>query len=1078
MRNLLSKWLKIYPDEFGLFIWSTLLLFLIRSGNVLFDNFAETAFLKRFGVEYLPVVYMVNSITTFVLMGIVTGIMVKLPGSRLLAYMQLFCGLSVAALRLVIPLGFDYIYPLFFILKAQYEVLLGLVFWNLANDLFNTRQSKRLFPLITAGGVLGGVIGSFATPSLAKAITIDNILWIYLAVSMLGAFMVQRMGVRFPSILFIDSPDQEKGKKKKNRSSLIEEFKKVGPMIKESKLVKILVVLTLMPNIVIPIINYQFNFAADQQFATESGMLLFFGYFRGAMNVISLVILLFVGRIYGRWGLPVALMFHPFNYILAFLAFLFRFDILSAMYARISTTVLRNTINNPGRAVLVGLVHPAYRAVIRPFLRGTIVRIGTLAGSGIIMLCEGLIHPRFLSVIACTFVGIWLLATFILKRDYPKILLDLISRNMLDLKSIEGKELNQIFTDRKVRTELTEACASSRNDDCLWYARLLKSLDVSGLDDVILSALPQQDEKTRIALLAMLSPQAGEKAIPVLESLSAEAGPELMAAILQASNRLPAGLSRDFNLKVIDARQDPLIKAWAVAGLYPQAPSDYASIVADWFASGHLEGKKAAAIAAGGSGDGAYLPRLQKMLAKEDDPALLVLVLEAIRRLAPADINALVEPFLGHQEENVRMAALRAYVIADDAASRRAIRLLDDPSDLIHEYAAEKLQEAPYQSVELFLEFLTAPSRRVREGLFRVLETLDIKDLDVIRFARSQLQEAYTCLVVKDALLQQPESEQGRMLADHLEQKKDLLVENIIRLLAAQDTSGQMRLIWRGISSTNKTQRSNSIEALDSRIDASLSKILMPLLEGLSVSEALETGRKNYSLPRFNPSNPSDLYRYLLTSGDWVNVLFTLSLVAAQETPIVEKEHIQELTEADNPFVQRMAHHALRRLEGTGSERKDDMEEEITIPDKVLRLKGIQIFEGLSVNELAAIASVTEEIVVEPGEIVIREGESGDTLYLIIQGRVAVLKGYAEKAEGKEGVELAQISDGDYFGEMALFEDAPRSATIRTLDKSRLLVLHKREFTEIVREYPQIALHICRALSQRIRELHSKVRTG
>lgn len=1076
MRNLLSRWLKIYPEEFGLFIWSTLLLFLIRNGNVLFDNFAETAFLKRFGVEYLPVVYMVNSIATFVLMGIVTGIMVKLPGSRLLAYMQLFCGLSVAGLRLLIPLGLDYIYPVFFILKAQYEVILGLIFWNLANDLFNTRQSKRLFPLITAGGVFGGVIGSFATPSLAKAITIDNLLWIYLAVSMLGAFMVQRMGVRFPAILFIDSPDQGKGKK--NRTSLIDEFKKVGPMIRESKLVKILVVLTLMPNIVIPIINYQFNFAADQQFATESGMLLFFGYFRGAMNVISLVILLFVGRIYGRWGLPVALMFHPFNYILAFLAFLLRFDILSAMYARISTTVIRNTINNPGRAVLVGLVHPAYRAVIRPFLRGTVVRIGTLAGSGIIMLCEGLIHPRFLSVIACTFVGIWLLATFVLKRDYPKILLDLISRNMLDLKSIEGKELTQIFTDRKVRNELTEACTSSRNDDCLWYAKLLKSLDVSGLDEIILSALPQQDNKTRIALLAMLSPEAGEKALPVFESLSTEAGPELMAAILQAANRLPAGLAKDFNLQIFNTWQDPLIQAWAVAGLYPQAPSGYAPIVAGWFASKDLEGKKAAAIAAGGAGDITYLPRLEKMLAEEDDPALLVLVLEAVRKLAPPHMNSLAEPFLGHPDETVRLAALQAYAIEDDAACRRVIRLLDNPSELIHEYAAEKLQEAPYQNIELFLESLTAPNRRVREGLFRVLETLNIKDLDVIRFARSQLQEAYTCLVIRDALLKQPESAQGRMLADHLEQKKDLLVENIIRLLVAQDTSGQMRLIWRGISSTNKTQRSNSIEALDSRIEASLSKILMPLLEGLSVSESLDTGWKHFTLPRFSPSNPSDLYRYLLTSGDWVNVLFTLSLVAVQDTPIVEEERIQELTEADNPFVRRMARQTLRRLEGAGSERKDDMEEEITIPDKVLRLKGIQIFEGLSVNELAAIASVTEEIVVEPGQIVIREGEPGDTLYLIIKGRVAVLKGYSEEVEGKEGVELAQIGDGDYFGEMALFEDAPRSATIRTLDKSRLLVLHKREFTEIVREYPQIALHICRALSQRIRELHSKVKMG
>jgi ATP/ADP translocase len=174
MAKVLERWLKIYQEEIALFFWSVLLLFLIRTSSILFNNFAETAFLKRFGVEYLPMVMMANSIATFFIMGLLTGIMAKLPGSRLLSYMLVFCGVSVAALRFVVPLGFTFIYPVLYVLKAQYEALLALVFWNLANDLFNTRQSKRLFPLITAGGVIGGIIGSFATPSLAKAISMDN----------------------------------------------------------------------------------------------------------------------------------------------------------------------------------------------------------------------------------------------------------------------------------------------------------------------------------------------------------------------------------------------------------------------------------------------------------------------------------------------------------------------------------------------------------------------------------------------------------------------------------------------------------------------------------------------------------------------------------------------------------------------------------------------------------------------------------------------------------------------------------------------------------------------------------------
>ncbi len=212
MLKILGKWLNIYQDERDLFLWSAILLFLIRTSSILFNNFAETAFLKRFGVEYLPIVYIVNSISAFVIMGFIAGIMVRLPANRLLKYLFLFCGISVGGLYFVIPLGFDLLYPLLFILKTQYEVLLALVFWNLANDLFNTRQSKRLFPLLSVGGVLGGVIGSFGTPFLARAIPLDNLMLAYLGTTMLGAIAVQRMGTRFPTLLLSDKDP----KKRKN----------------------------------------------------------------------------------------------------------------------------------------------------------------------------------------------------------------------------------------------------------------------------------------------------------------------------------------------------------------------------------------------------------------------------------------------------------------------------------------------------------------------------------------------------------------------------------------------------------------------------------------------------------------------------------------------------------------------------------------------------------------------------------------------------------------------------------------------------------------------------------------------
>lgn len=1072
MAKVLEKWLKIYQEEIALFFWSVLLLFLIRTSSILFNNFAETAFLKRFGVEYLPIVMMANSIATFFIMGLLTGIMAKLPGSRLLSYMLVFCGVSVAALRFVVPLGFTFIYPVLYVLKAQYEALLALVFWNLANDLFNTRQSKRLFPLITAGGVIGGIIGSFATPSLAKAISMDNLMFAYLGTTLLCALAVKRMGMKFPSLLVTE---KKEGKAKK-RTNMVEEFKKIIPLMKESTLVKILILLTLLPNVIIPILNYQFNFAVNQQFATQSGMLSFFGYFRGSMNIVNLIILLFVGRVYGRFGLPVVLMFHPFNYVIAFLGFLFRFDIFSAIYARVTTNVLRTTMNNPARAVLMGLFPVSYRAAIRPFLRGTVVRIGVLVGAGLVMISEGLFHPRFLSIIALVFVGGWILSSFFLKRAYPKILLDLISKNMLDLKSLEESDIANVFMDKKIHAQLVQSFLSTRGDDCLWYARLLKSLSIEGLDKPILSAIRQQDDKTKIELLPFLSPEAGQEAFEVFQEIVNPDKPDLTVAILKAANRFPAELSAGFSAGIYESSKNPELKAYAITCLYRQKPEEYKEIIDNWLESDDPAEKRAGVIAVSESRESGYIPRLIEMSGSEKDVAILPLIFKGLHGLRAPETNAIALPYLSNPNEPVRLAALGALEIGSDDHLKRVIAVMDDSSDRMHELAKEKIQTSDYQNPLLLIESLNIPRRKVREGIFELLESLSIKDLDVFRFARSQLGIAYACLAEAEGLRLLPESRARDLLIDHLVQKKLLELENILRVLAIQDPSGQIRTIWRGISSADVRQRSNSLEALDELLDSSLFSVIIPLLEDRPIYETLKVGKKNFDIPEFD-AKKTTIYSHLLAQDDWVTVILTLNLICEHGLEGLEKSSIEGFESSENTHVRSMAQRVIDRQDHDSAKSEDDMEIEMSIPDKILRLRGIQIFEGLSVNELAAIATVTEEADYPQGQIVIREGEPGDTMYLLIKGQVSVIKGMGEQG-GAKGIELARIGVGDYFGEMALFEDTVRSASIRTEEDSRLLVLHKREFTEIVREYPQIALHICKALSGRIRELHEKLQVN
>ena len=108
--------------------------------------------------------------------------------------------------------------------------------------------------------------------------------------------------------------------------------------------------------------------------------------------------------------------------------------------------------------------------------------------------------------------------------------------------------------------------------------------------------------------------------------------------------------------------------------------------------------------------------------------------------------------------------------------------------------------------------------------------------------------------------------------------------------------------------------------------------------------------------------------------------------------------------------------------------------------------------------------------VYERGQVIVRQGEAGDSMYVIQGGQVEVV----QEKDGKE-YRLSVLGRGDVFGEMALFDREPRSATVRALDSARVLTLDKRTFLRRVHEDPSLAFSILEKLSHRIRELDAEL---
>lgn len=119
-------------------------------------------------------------------------------------------------------------------------------------------------------------------------------------------------------------------------------------------------------------------------------------------------------------------------------------------------------------------------------------------------------------------------------------------------------------------------------------------------------------------------------------------------------------------------------------------------------------------------------------------------------------------------------------------------------------------------------------------------------------------------------------------------------------------------------------------------------------------------------------------------------------------------------------------------------------------------LKNVSIFSDTCDDDLAKIAAEMKKKDISAGDLICREGDPGDELFVVIKGKVSI---FIIDTEGKEVV-LSEITDGSFFGEMSIIDQAPRSANCRAVEDSIFLVMHTDDFTHITRTMPECAVKI------------------
>ncbi len=134
-------------------------------------------------------------------------------------------------------------------------------------------------------------------------------------------------------------------------------------------------------------------------------------------------------------------------------------------------------------------------------------------------------------------------------------------------------------------------------------------------------------------------------------------------------------------------------------------------------------------------------------------------------------------------------------------------------------------------------------------------------------------------------------------------------------------------------------------------------------------------------------------------------------------------------------------------------------------------LKNVPMFSELGKRDLERLAKLMVPRTIKAGEVIIKENDQAAGFFVINSGKVEAIRG----ADSADPQHLATFGPGDFFGEMALFEGFPRSATVRAVEDSECLAMTRWDFMAEMKNHPEIAVGMLPVLVRRLRDLDARL---
>lgn len=1057
--------LRVQPGEGLLLVWVTAIQIVMSISSILVNNVAQTTFLKRYGADALPLVFMIEAILTFIFAGFVSILMERFRKIRVFTGLLIFYGISMGIIRILIPMGVELAYPALYILKSQAVGILPILYWDILNDMFTTQQSKRLYTLISAGGILGVTIGSFMSRTLAAWVGMDNILVLFMGGMVIAAILNELTEKVIGRPL---QPRIVQSKEKPDRNHMMQLKRFIGEAQKSS-LLKYMILLIAIPNMILPLLDFQFNVIVDEHFASEALTLQFFGIYRGISNAVMFMILLVSSRAISKWGIPVSLLFHPINYCIAFGTIFLRFDLISGLYARISTELLKTVLNNPARAVLYNFFPEESRSMIRLVLRGGVVKLSDFAGSGLLILIAGVMAPRMVSLVAIPLALIWVAASIRLKKAYPDILIDSLKKNKKDWKQLEEDQIKFLAKDRQTLQFFQKGLANQSSETAVLCAEIIAKSKPDLLAESLLPIIVQKPAQVQKKWLALLTLENIGTHLPVMYELAVEASTETLPSWLEALNRIDPKDSGLF-LENFLSHPDYRVQAEAFAGscfsCSLENHSEYRRRMNEWLNGDEFHIRLALKVLSK-TGDMFYEKYLADSFRNASDPDMKVWSLEGLSKMNHKEIVSFAVAASSDESIRVRMASLKAISCIDPPVPAEMILdFLVDSDDSICSEAFRLLSLRGRQITPVLLKSMVQHSSVLHEQIINLIKQIGVPHADLSRFVLEQLKNACHTLSCMTALQENNQGSAMGLLKRGLADKHREIIEIILRVLGVIEFNDSMHIILQAIQSGKRKDMDNAIEAIESALHTDLRYALIPHLEDRPLLDRLLA---SCSAMRIEPVlfASFDQVSDLLLHEDEEPWIKSLCLYAAAEIYNfkIDSNIIAGLVKDNESTICEAAAWFQSCVEQP--EMKDKSMQTYELVNKTIYLGNNLLFQGLKVKELMSAARSCRLVALTPGEIILHEKTKASRIYIHCSGKLVFE--YRLMKDPLDQI-AADLSSKGFAGEMQWIDGQDQLYTLKAETASLVLEFSGENFSMLLDKYPLLILALCKIYSQRIRK--------